>query len=42
MVMRIGGTKYLSLFCGKKDTLDVFKIEVLGFIVKLQFNETRL
>jgi len=42
MIMRIGGNKYLSLFCGKKDTLDVFKIEVVGFIVKLQFNETRL
>jgi hypothetical protein len=41
MIMRIGGTKYLSLFCGKKDTFDAFKIEAVGFIVKLQFNETR-
>jgi hypothetical protein len=40
--MRIGGTKYLSLFCGKKDTFNAFKIEAVGFIAKLQFIETRL
>jgi hypothetical protein len=41
MIKCIGGNKCLSYLCGETDTIDIFKIEIIEFIVKLQFNETR-
>jgi hypothetical protein len=41
MIMCLDGNKLFDFLCVKQATVDAFNIEVIEFIVKLQFNETR-